>query len=166
MYVWYLSCNGPIKGLNDVCLSEPLRNHIMRMIKLSVRHLSVCLVGNLVQLCYRYANATFCVVKAPFTQLFGMHAFVKSGSRVKQVPLAFCLMSGKRKVDYVAVINSIIQLLPTPLAVRRVVLDFEAAMWEAVRDVDMLQHVEVKGCLFHHAQVINMARIYGTNILI
>ena len=75
-------------------------------------------------------------------------------------------MSGKRKVDYVAVINSIIQLLPTPLAFRRVVLDFEAAMWEAVRDIDVLQHVEVKGCLFHHTQVINMARLYGTNILI
>ena len=106
---------------NDVCLSEPLRNQIMRMTKLAVRHPSVCLVGNLVKLCYRYANATFRVVKASFTQLFGMHAFVKTGSCVKQVPLAFCLMSGKRKVDYAAVINIVIQLLPTPLTVRRVV---------------------------------------------
>ena len=110
-----------LKVSNDVCLSEPLRNQIMRVIKLAVRHLSVCLVGNLVKLCYRYVNATFHVVKAPFTQLFGVHAFVKTGSCVKHVLLAFCLMSGKRKVDYVAVINSIIQLLPTPLAVRRVV---------------------------------------------
>ncbi len=122
----------------------------------SCRHYSVCLVGDIVILCYRYADATFRVVKAPFTQLFGVHAFVKSGSCVKQVPLAFCLMSGKRKADYIAVINSIIQLLPTPLAVRRVVLDFEAAMWEAIRDIDELQHVELKGCLFHHTQVINL----------
>ena len=155
-----------LKVSNDVCLSEHLTNQIMRMIKLAVHHHSVCLVSNLVKLCYRYADATFRVVKAPFTQLFGVHAFVKSGSCVKQVPLAFCLMSGKRKVDYVAVLNSIIELLPTPLAVRRVVLDFEAAMWEAVRDIDVLQHVEVKGCLFHHTQVINMVLLYGTIIQI
>ena len=75
-----------LKVSNDVCLSDPLRNQIMRMIKLAVHHHSVCLVSNLVKLCYRYADATFRVVKAPFTQLFGVHAFVKSGSCVKQVP--------------------------------------------------------------------------------
>ena len=100
----------------------------MHMIKLAVRHPSVCMVGNLVKLCYRYADATFRVVKAPFTQLFGVQAFVKSRSCVEQVPLEFCLMSGKRKVDYIAVINGIIQLLPTPLAVQSVVMDFEAAI--------------------------------------
>ena len=105
-------------------------------IKRAIGHLSACLVGNFVKLCYKSADAKFGVVKASSTQLFGVHAFVKSGSGVKQVPLAFCLMSGKRKQDYIDVINSIIQLLSTPLAVRRMVLYFEAALWEAIHVVD------------------------------
>ncbi len=48
-----------------------------------------------------YEDATFKVVRAPFTQLFSIHAFVKGkDGKEKQLPLCFVLMSGKRTVDY------------------------------------------------------------------
>ncbi len=47
-----------------------------------------------------YVDGTSKVVKAPFTQLFTIHSFVRSGECTKQIPLAFILMSGKRKRDY------------------------------------------------------------------
>ena len=51
-----------------------------------------------------YVDGTFWVVKQPFTQLLTIHAFLSEDDCVKQVPLAFCLMSGKSTSDYKAVI--------------------------------------------------------------
>jgi len=47
-----------------------------------------------------YADGIFCLVQAPFTQLFSIHTFVRSGESMKQVCLAFIVMSGKAKADY------------------------------------------------------------------
>jgi len=49
-------------------------------------------------LCW-YVDGTFNVVKSPFTQLF-----VRCDDDVKQLPLAFLLMSSKRASDYRAVL--------------------------------------------------------------
>ena len=70
---------------------------------------------------------------------------------MKQLPLVFVLMSGRRACDYAAVFARILDVLPGVAAVKRVVADFEAATWQAVRT--LLPNVEVKGCLFHFTQV-------------
>ena len=44
-----------------------------------------------------FVDETFDVIKAPFTQLYSFHGFLKVGELMKQVPLVFVFMSGKRK---------------------------------------------------------------------
>ena len=40
-----------------------------------------------------FCEGTFKIVADPFTQLQLIHAFVKKGDSLKQIPLVFCLMS-------------------------------------------------------------------------
>ncbi|XP_070180363.1 uncharacterized protein [Littorina saxatilis] len=51
-----------------------------------------------------FVDATFKVAKAPFTQLWSIHAFARVDDQLKQLPLAFALMSGKRRYDYQCVL--------------------------------------------------------------
>ena len=47
-----------------------------------------------------YVDATFKVIKQPFTQLFSIHAFVKKDGELMQTPLAFIVMFRRRRKDY------------------------------------------------------------------
>ena len=81
-----------------------------------------------------------------------MFSHFRNVSCVKQVPLVFVIMSGRRKAHYAAVFTELQQHLATPPV--RLVLDFETGMWEAARDTEFLNTTQLQGCLFHFTQCI------------
>ncbi|XP_044165526.1 uncharacterized protein LOC122949495 [Acropora millepora] len=99
-----------------------------------------------------YMDATFKLCHHPFTQLFTVNAFVKKDNHVKQVPLAFALMSGRKKGDYKAVLQALLSILPNNPRVKKITLDFEKAMWSATRQV--LPNIKLMGCSFHFTQAL------------
>ena len=58
-----------------------------------------------------YMDGTFKLCRQPFSQLLTVNAFVKKDDHVKQVPLVFVLMSGRKKGDYKAVLKAILSIL-------------------------------------------------------
>ena len=99
-----------------------------------------------------YLDGTYKIVKESFTQLSSIHAFVKSESSIKQLPLVFVLMSGKRKRDYKKAHMKLQESPPGSPAVKSVVLDFESALWKVFPNV--YPGVELQGCSFHWTQAV------------
>lgn len=66
----------------------------------------------------------------------------------------FAIMSGRRAVDYAAVLRAALAVLPdgTP-AVSNITADFEGGLWQALRSV--FPTAQLNGCLFHFTQVGN-----------
>ena len=98
-----------------------------------------------------YIDGTFSVVGKPFQQLLSIHCFVKCDSCVKQIPLAYVLMSRRKTKDYSAVLLALISRMPG-VSVRSVTSDFERALWRAVSAV--FPNVEHHGCTFHWTQAV------------
>lgn len=61
-------------------------------------------------------------------------------------------MSGKKRRDYKAVLDAVISISPSPPRVTKVMLDFERAVWSALRQT--LPGVQLKGCSFHWTQAL------------
>ena len=98
-------------------------------------------------------DGTFKCVKRPFRQLFGIHAFVRCGEAVKQVPLVSILMSRYTKLDYDAVWRELIQKVLSGTGVlQEAILDFEMAAWISLRN--NFPDINIHGCLFHYSQAV------------
>ena len=52
-------------------------------------------------------DATFKIIRPPFIQLLYIHAFIRHEDLIQHVPLVCVMMSGKRKVDYIAFLKAI-----------------------------------------------------------
>jgi hypothetical protein len=115
-----------------------------------------------------YMDATFKVIRKPFMQMFSIHAFVRHENSTKQVPLVTCMMSRRSKQDYIAIFREILDFLPSPPQVQRVVLDYEEATWRAIRTV--MPNINAQGCAFHftqavyrHVQQLGLQQAYQTD---
>ena len=118
-----------------------------------------------------FVDGKFIVVKAPFIQLWSIHAFVRVDDAIKQMPLAFVLMSSRRSKDYRAVLKVVVNKITRSgrsVNVECIVSDFESAVWKASREV--LLNAEVRGCVFHwrqavwrHLQQLGLQTAYNTD---
>lgn len=107
-----------------------------------------------------YVDGTFKIVDNKlFCQLFSIHAFFRKGSQIKQVPLAFVLMTSRKALDYEAVFKKILEILPFT-RVKEIVSDYEKAVWKAVKklnedpSIKTFKNVKQFGCAFHFTQAI------------
>ena len=81
-----------------------------------------------------FMDGTFKSGKKPFSQLFGVHAFVQCGDAIKQVPLIAVLMSSATKVDYDAIWKELRQkVFARAWMLQEAVLDFEQVAWISLR---------------------------------
>jgi hypothetical protein len=80
-------------------------------------------------------------------QLYSSHAFIKCGSCVKQVPMAFIFMSSKKRIDYEKVFTELLEVLPQPNRVQEIVMDFEKLHGKQFFSIFPTAHIQ--GCAFH-----------------
>ena len=102
-------------------------------------------------------DATFQICQKPHEQLLTIHAQVKrseDGVRVN-MPVAFALMHNRSESAYKAVfqkIKDIVEEDGSSLRVKEFIVDYEKAIWNALRAVFVNAHV--RGCWFHFCQCI------------
>ena len=97
-----------------------------------------------------HIDCTFKLCRQPFIQLLTNNAFVKYEDHTKQVPLLLVLMPGRKKNDYCKEFKQRLEILPP--AAEQITLDFERAVWAALRKVR--PQVKLQGCVFHWTQAL------------
>ena len=97
-----------------------------------------------------------------FLELLRPDAFVRRDRCLKQVPLAFAIMSRRTTPDYAAVLRAVVNALPSPPVVKAITTDFETAIWNGCRRV--FPGVTVLGCGFHWTPAVE--RQFGEHGLI
>ena len=70
-------------------------------------------------------------MRKPFVQLISIHAFVRKGGEAIQLPLLFCLITRRQKLDYMTILEAITTGFSSDSKLERVLLDFEVALWRA-----------------------------------
>lgn len=116
---------------------------------------------------------TFRLVAKPFMQMFSIHAFIRKGKELKQVPLMFVLMTSRKFKDYKKVFEKAriihqklyttrstknsnlslqVQELTGPMSVDEFVSDFEKGIWRGIEEV--FPNNDMIGCAFHLKQAI------------
>ena len=99
-----------------------------------------------------YVDGTFKCTRTPFKQLFTIHAFLRCKSNIKQVPLVSIFMTRRQKTDYDAVLNHLRQLLGDESKLETMVGDFEAAVWQSMKEI--FPNVKLRGCHFHFTKAV------------
>ena len=74
-----------------------------------------------------------------------------NNGNIKQVPLTFAIIPGKWKKDDKQVLKAIMKLLEN-CNVGKFVMDFEMALWTAMRST--LPMAKIQGCVFHWKQTV------------
>lgn len=62
-----------------------------------------------------YIDGTFKLVDKLFKQMFSAHGFILKNGEFKQIPLAFCLMTRRERIDYHAILQEIEIWLDDPI---------------------------------------------------
>ena len=107
-------------------------------------------------------DGTFRIVKKTgFMQLLVLHVIVGTPLSYKAVPTMYIFMSKRTKLCYMEVIKTILNIIMNvkKLApyVSKIMIDFEIALWEALRQLNnerVLNNVKIAGCLFHYTQAL------------
>ncbi|XP_052260014.1 uncharacterized protein LOC127864396 [Dreissena polymorpha] len=71
---------------------------------------------------------------------------------MKQLPLLFAVMAGKTSEDYTQVFKGVMDILHNETRVKEFMVDFEAGMWQGLREVFV--DPTIKGCAFHWNQAV------------
>lgn len=82
-----------------------------------------------------YMDGTFELVRKPFSQLFTINVFVRKEDSMKQVPTVMVLMSRKSSTDYKEVLQAILSMLGSNIALSKIVVDFEGALWSTLNEM-------------------------------